>query len=262
MRREHFDVLRRALGDRGREVKNVGDGLMVVFPSASVAADVAVAMQQNVARTTTPTGEALGLRVGIAVGDAEADELDYFGRPVVEAARLCAQAGGGEIYATDVVRALAGWPRRSRVRLDRRADAEGSRRLRRGEPDPVVADPCVQDRVAGTARAGACGRRARSRQRARTDLLAPQGRERRQRPDRRRVGRAGHREDDAVRAGGPRCARQWCHRAVRTLRRGACGPVSTVERGLGWARGGSARSALDPQCAPRALAPASRPGRG
>ena len=28
-----------ALGDRGREVKNVGDGLMVVFPSASVAAD-------------------------------------------------------------------------------------------------------------------------------------------------------------------------------------------------------------------------------
>ena len=76
-------------GDRGREVKNVGDGLMVVFPSSSVAADVAVAMQQNVAHTTTPTGEALGLRVGIAVGDAEADELDYFGRPVVEAARLC-----------------------------------------------------------------------------------------------------------------------------------------------------------------------------
>ena len=72
MRREHFDVLRRALGDRGREVKNVGDGLMVVFPSASVAADVAVAMQQAVARTTAPTGEALGLRVGMAVGDAEA----------------------------------------------------------------------------------------------------------------------------------------------------------------------------------------------
>ena len=95
-------------GDRGREVKNVGDGLMVVFPSSSVAADVAVAMQQNVAHTTTPTGEALGLRVGIAVGDAEADELDYFGRPVVEAARLCGQPAAGRSTPPTSSRALAG----------------------------------------------------------------------------------------------------------------------------------------------------------
>ena len=216
MRREHFDVLRRALGDRGREVKNVGDGLMVVFPSASVAADVAVAMQQAVARTTTPTGEALGLRVGIAVGDAEADELDYFGLPVVEAARLCAEAGGGEIYATDVVRALAGG------RGGHEFVSLGELTLK-GLDRPVAASrvlwsPAPAFRIALPRRSrGACGRRARSGQRARTDLLAPQGRQRRRRRDRRRVGRAGHREDDAVRAGGARGARQRGDRAVRTL---------------------------------------------
>ena len=52
-----------------------------------------------------------------------------------------------------------------------------------------------------------------------------------------------------------------CHRAVRTLRRGACGPVSTVERGLGWARGGLLDLRLSPSAHTRALA-RSLPGLG
>jgi hypothetical protein len=36
----------------------------------------------------------------------EAD--DYFGDPVIEAARLCARAEGGQILASDLVRAMAG----------------------------------------------------------------------------------------------------------------------------------------------------------
>ena len=40
-RRSHFSVLRGTLGGHaGREIKNIGDGLMVVFPSA--AASVAI----------------------------------------------------------------------------------------------------------------------------------------------------------------------------------------------------------------------------
>ena len=49
LRREHFSVLRSAItAHQGREVKNVGDGLMVAFPSAREAVACAAAMQQAV----------------------------------------------------------------------------------------------------------------------------------------------------------------------------------------------------------------------
>ena len=48
------------------------------------------------------------IRIGISVGEATLEDDDYFGDPVVEAARLCAAADGGQILVADVVRALAG----------------------------------------------------------------------------------------------------------------------------------------------------------
>ena len=49
VRRAHFAVLRQAVAEAGgTEVKNLGDGLMVVFASASAALACAVAMQQGV----------------------------------------------------------------------------------------------------------------------------------------------------------------------------------------------------------------------
>ena len=51
VRREHFSILRQAIAEAGgTEVKNLGDGLMVVFASASAALACAVAMQQGVER--------------------------------------------------------------------------------------------------------------------------------------------------------------------------------------------------------------------
>ena len=51
LRREHFSILRQAVAESGgTEVKNLGDGLMVVFGSASAALSCAVAMQQGVER--------------------------------------------------------------------------------------------------------------------------------------------------------------------------------------------------------------------
>jgi class 3 adenylate cyclase len=107
LRREHFSLLRRALDRRGgREVKNLGDGLMVVFPGVSGALDAAVAMQQAI--TARPAdAELLQIRIGVAVGEAELEDGDYFGLPVAEAARLCAAAQGGEILATAFVHMLA-----------------------------------------------------------------------------------------------------------------------------------------------------------
>jgi class 3 adenylate cyclase/tetratricopeptide (TPR) repeat protein len=109
LRREHFSVLRQAVAESGgTEVKNLGDGLMVVFGAASAALACAVLMQQGVERDSRDRDAALGLRVGVSGGEVTREDDDYFGDPVVEAARLCAQCEGGQILAADVVRLMAG----------------------------------------------------------------------------------------------------------------------------------------------------------
>ena len=132
VRRAHFGALRSAVAaHRGEEVKNLGDGLMVAFMSAVDAAEAAVAMQRAVARLGADGSHPpLAIRVGVSVGEATAEDGDWFGSPVVEAARLCAVADGGQILASALVAALIG----SRGNL-RFVDA-GSRELK-GLPAPV-----------------------------------------------------------------------------------------------------------------------------
>src|SRR4051812_28775258 len=90
IRRTHFRVLRRVLRKySGNEVKSLGDGLMVVFPSAVEAVGCAVAMQQAVARDGRARDIPLGIRIGLHSGEASQEENDYFGMPVVIAKRLC-----------------------------------------------------------------------------------------------------------------------------------------------------------------------------
>jgi class 3 adenylate cyclase len=94
--------------NRGTEVKNLGDGLMVAFGSAADAVGCAIAMQRALYGLSRRLGLALSLRVGISAGEVSTEEGDYFGTPVVEAARLCAAAAPGQVLAADVVRALVG----------------------------------------------------------------------------------------------------------------------------------------------------------
>ncbi len=131
VRRRHFSALRQAIATSGgTEVKNLGDGLMVVFPVASAALSCAVAMQQAVHRDNVKAEWPLGLRVALSAGEATKEEEDYFGEPVVEAARLCARAGGGQIIVADVVRANAG--RRSPHTFTSLGELE-----LKGLPDPI-----------------------------------------------------------------------------------------------------------------------------
>jgi len=88
----------------GDEVKWLGDGLMVAFPSAADAVRAAVAMQQASRRPVH--GERLAIRVGLNAGETLRDASDYFGLPVVVARRLCDRAEGGEIRCTEVVGSL------------------------------------------------------------------------------------------------------------------------------------------------------------
>ena len=109
LRTEHFGLLRGTLErTAGREVKNLGDGLMVVFSSASESLACAVQMQQVVEARNRRADEHLGVRIGVSLGEATVEDGDYFGEPVVESARLCAHAAGGQIVVNALVRRLAG----------------------------------------------------------------------------------------------------------------------------------------------------------
>ena len=109
LRRDHFTRLRGAVAQNGgREIKTLGDGILVVFDSASDAVACAVAMQQVVDLQARMNKAPLAIRVGMAVGEVSFEESDVFGRPVVEAARLVSEAQGGQILATHAVRLVAG----------------------------------------------------------------------------------------------------------------------------------------------------------
>jgi class 3 adenylate cyclase/tetratricopeptide (TPR) repeat protein len=131
VRRQHFSILRQAIAEAGgTEVKNLGDGLMVVFGSASAALACAVAMQQGVERDNRGREHSVGLRVGLSGGEVSREDDDYFGDPVVEAARLCASCDSGQVLATDIVRGMAGRRNRHQCR------SIGELTLK-GLPDPV-----------------------------------------------------------------------------------------------------------------------------
>lgn len=108
LRDAHFTSLREALASSGgTEVKSTGDGLMVVFPSATSALDCAVAIQQAIGQHNRRAREPLSVRIGMSSGDLTVASNDYFGDCAVEATRLCGAAGGGEILVADVVKVLA-----------------------------------------------------------------------------------------------------------------------------------------------------------
>ena len=108
LRREHFALLRTALSNGGREVKNLGDGLMVVFESVTTAMACAVAMQQALEVRNRDSDVELLVRIGVSSGEADVDEGDFFGAPVVEASRLCDRADSAEILVADMARMLVG----------------------------------------------------------------------------------------------------------------------------------------------------------
>jgi class 3 adenylate cyclase len=108
LRGEHFALLREAIEEAdGEEVKSLGDGLMIAFSSASSAVACAVGMQQRIERRNRDADEQLSIRIGIAHGEADRAEDDWFGPPVVEAARLCARAAGDQILVGELARMMA-----------------------------------------------------------------------------------------------------------------------------------------------------------
>jgi class 3 adenylate cyclase len=101
-RQRHFSLLREAIAAcGGREVKSLGDGLMVVFADPVAAIECAIAMQRGVARDC-----GLGLRIGLHAGDVLREGNDFFGTTVIIARRLCESAQAGQIVVSEDTRGL------------------------------------------------------------------------------------------------------------------------------------------------------------
>ena len=142
-RRELFELFECCVEAGGGEtVKTLGDGVMAVFASTIGALECAVKMHAGAADLEPE--DPLQLRIGVSIGEVLGEHGDWFGTPVVEAARLCDAAADGSTLAHAMVASLAG----SRGE-DFDFVAAGQRRLK-GLPEPV---PVVE--VSGCESAGA-----------------------------------------------------------------------------------------------------------
>src|SRR5271167_2848338 len=89
----HDEVLRGAIqGHGGWLFKHTGDGVCAAFASPRSAVDAAVAVQRELQ---------LPVRMGLATGEAELRDSDYFGRVLNRAARVMATGHGGQILLAD-----------------------------------------------------------------------------------------------------------------------------------------------------------------
>ena len=85
----HDEVLRSAIETHGGWLfKHTGDGVCAAFASPTSAVDAAVAAQRALV---------LPVRMGLATGEAELREGDYFGAVLNRAARVMAAGHGGQI---------------------------------------------------------------------------------------------------------------------------------------------------------------------
>jgi adenylate cyclase len=112
---------------RGRVVKRLGDGLMVVFRSPEQAVRAALAMQKRLDSGRSP----IPVRVGVHLGQAMSVRGDLIGHDVNVASRTCDHGKGGQILVTDAVRGAVD----EKVRVGFKK--AGSIRVRGAKPIPV-----------------------------------------------------------------------------------------------------------------------------
>jgi adenylate cyclase len=103
---EHDKLVRKLVKQRsGHVVKSQGDGFMIAFAHAEEAVrcgiDMQDALQKNAERERH---NRLRVRIGVHMGRSVRRGDDLFGRNVAMAARVAAEAAGGEILVSDTVR--------------------------------------------------------------------------------------------------------------------------------------------------------------
>jgi class 3 adenylate cyclase len=89
----------------GIEVKSQGDGFMLAFASAEDALRCAIEIQRALVEAPSD-GHRLRVRIGLHTGEPIREEDDFYGKSVILAARIAAEARGGEILVSRLVREL------------------------------------------------------------------------------------------------------------------------------------------------------------
>ncbi len=103
---EHDKQVRRLVKARsGHVVKSQGDGFMIAFASAEQAVRCGIDMQDALHRNAQhKRRNGIRVRIGIHLGRSVRRGDDLFGRNVAMAARVAAEACGGEVLVSDTVR--------------------------------------------------------------------------------------------------------------------------------------------------------------
>jgi class 3 adenylate cyclase/tetratricopeptide (TPR) repeat protein len=109
--RDHDELVRdQIVENKGRDQKAaLGDGFLAVFVSTRRAVACAIGIQRALdAFNLERVGPALRVRIGLNTGEVASQEGQLSGEAVHAAARVCAEASGGQILVSDVTRQLAG----------------------------------------------------------------------------------------------------------------------------------------------------------
>ena len=118
---------------------------MLAFPDPCEALDCAIDVQRAFAeRDRDGSGESLRVRMGLHTGEVISEEGDYFGKNVILAARIAAQATGGEILVSEELREAASDGNGGSLRFDEGRELElkglaGSHRVFRADWAPEAA---------------------------------------------------------------------------------------------------------------------------
>ena len=108
--RRHNEIVRaRLAAHRGTEVKALGDGFMLAFQTPADAVSCAVDIQRAFAEhNAAHPEERIRVRVGVHAGQAIKEGEDFYGKTVILAARIAAEAQGGEILVSAAARMSTG----------------------------------------------------------------------------------------------------------------------------------------------------------
>ncbi len=102
----HGAIVRDQIGTcGGQERQFLGDGFLLSFPSSSAAVRCAIGVQRaHDAHNASDPQRAVRVRIGIHVGEVSEREGLLYGQAVHVAARITAEAAGGQIFVSDAVR--------------------------------------------------------------------------------------------------------------------------------------------------------------
>ena len=102
----HSAIVRDQIGTcGGQERQFLGDGFLLSFPSPSAAVRCAIGVQRaHDAHNASDPQRQVRVRIGVHVGEVSEREGLLYGQAVHVAARITAEAAGGQIFVSDAVR--------------------------------------------------------------------------------------------------------------------------------------------------------------